>query len=199
VVECEFYNVNGWLDFDWIKIHTRDGSSHGIYANSAPIEINSHHVKLYLTVMRRMSNAFGTILLAGKDNSGSTCDTQINPDRYWKKDIPTPMQNWTATMKRGFVYPPSVTGAFSQYDVTSGWTGPPIVELMPGNLSGKVNSLPSFVRVTVQGIPTVFWDENDDEDCEEGKVTSRNDMVPVSLVFEACFEQPQQIIDRRGE
>jgi len=102
-------------------------------------------------------------------------------------------------MKRGFVYPPSVTGAFSQYDVTSGWTGPPIVELMPGNLSGKVNSLPSFVRVTVQGIPTVFWDENDDEDCEEGKVTSRNDMVPVSLVFEACFEQPQQIIDRRGE
>ena len=62
-----------------------------------------------------------------------------------------------------------------------------------------MSSVPSFVRVTVQGIPTVFWDENKDDDCEEDNVTNRNDMVPVSLVFEACFEQPLKMIERKDE
>lgn len=211
VVECDFYNGNGWLDFDWIKVHLRDGeklnyptqhsSSHGITSNSKPLQINSHHIKLYLTVMRRMSNVFGSILISGKDNnSTSGHDIQINPDKYWKKDVPTPMQHWRATIKRGFIYPPSVTGPFRQYDVTLGWTGPPIVELFPGKCGDDLMaSVPSFVRITLQGIPTVFWGKNKEDDGEEGDVTNRDDMVPVSLAFEACFEQLRDIMEKKDE
>jgi len=92
------------------------------------------------------------------------------------------------------VYPPSVTSTYSfdSYDQRGGgkesgeyWTGPPIVELISSN--GHViekNDNPSFVRVTLQGIPSVFWKE---EDCDAD--VRKDDMVPVSLVFEACFEQ----------
>jgi len=99
------------------------------------------------------------------------------------------------------------------------WTGPPIVELIPGTINdGKKNgdgriasaedddsdaaadgahnhdsntataagrkSNPSMVRVTLQGIPTVFWKDRNSSTSMEGS----EDMVPVSLVFEGCFE-----------
>ncbi len=74
------------------------------------------------------------------------------------------------------------------------WTGPPIVELISStggsggadcqtegdgdNDDDDDHDQPRFVRVTLQGIPSVFWKEEE----------WRDDMVPVSLVFEACFE-----------
>jgi len=43
---------------------------------------------------------------------------------------------------------------------------------------------PSFVRVTIQGIPSSFWKGKDTNSCND-----RGDMVPVSLVFEGCFQE----------
>ena len=113
------------------------------------------------------------------------------------------------------MYPPSAThgsyvNAFDSCDERGGkgrefWTGPPIVELVPVPKAnndahgpmGEENSVDvdvdanvgiqksdvSFVRVTLQGIPSVFWKE---EGCDSDNV--KDDMVPLSLVFEACFE-----------
>lgn len=98
------------------------------------------------------------------------------------------------------------------------WTGPPIVELIPArnrkhergmvmanelelegrdldhdgekegghDKSEKANeSNANFVRVTLQGIPSVFWQE---QESDSGIRVRKDDMVPLSLVFEACFE-----------
>lgn len=90
------------------------------------------------------------------------------------------------------------------------WTGPPIVELIPAyNFDGlgshktgeeqsswsmvgregqSGHACTNFVRVTLQGIPSVFWQE---QECDSGSLFRvRNDefnMIPLSLVFEACF------------
>jgi hypothetical protein len=96
------------------------------------------------------------------------------------------------------------------------WTGPPIVELIPArkrthgrgmvmvngleleleldgekegedshDKSEKEESNANFVRVTLQGIPSVFWQE---QESDSGVRVRKDDMVPLSLVFEACFE-----------
>uniref|UniRef100_A0A7S3Q2W7 Uncharacterized protein n=1 Tax=Chaetoceros debilis TaxID=122233 RepID=A0A7S3Q2W7_9STRA len=202
VVECDFYNGSGWLNFDWIKLHKRDGAtinhpcssltSNSFSKSSAPFEINHRHIKLYLTVMRRISMAFGTILIDGKSNcQSSSSDIQINPESYWKKSIPTPMQHWKATLTRDFVYPPLAPGASGHIDGMWGWTGPPIVELIPGHAStDDETAVPSTVRITVQGIPTVFWHRSSEEFCDKNNSSiTQDDMVAVSLVFEACFEK----------
>ena len=51
--------------------------------------------------------------------------------------------------------------------------------------SGKEESNANFVRVTLQGIPSVFWQE---QESDSGLRVRKDDMVPLSLVFEACFE-----------
>lgn len=43
----------------------------------------------------------------------------------------------------------------------------------------------NFVRVTLQGIPSVFWQE---QESDLGIHLRKDDMVPLSLVFEARFE-----------
>ena len=68
------------------------------------------------------------------------------------------------------------------------WTGPPIVELIPAKGEERRDR---FVRVTLQGIPSVFWKEDKDKDGDSsgsGSSVRKDDMVPLSLVFEACFE-----------
>jgi hypothetical protein len=93
------------------------------------------------------------------------------------------------------------------------WTNPPIVELIPscGNVmtsdtsstASLVNGkrAPSLVRVTIQGIPSSFWNGSDEssgtidsDDATNSRNSGsteneRDDMVPVSLVFEACFQE----------
>jgi len=51
--------------------------------------------------------------------------------------------------------------------------------------SEKEESNANFVRVTLQGIPSVFWQE---QESDSGLRVRKDDMVPLSLVFEACFE-----------
>mmetsp|Transcript_5965 Transcript_5965/g.6522 ORF Transcript_5965/g.6522 Transcript_5965/m.6522 type:complete len:94 (+) Transcript_5965:548-829(+) len=59
---------------------------------------------------------------------------------------------------------------------------------------------PSYVRITIQGIPSSFWKGNNNDETNQntsslslydGFTTSneRDDMVPVSLIFEACFQE----------
>ena len=131
------------------------------------------------------------------------------------------------------------------------WTNPPIIELIDTTSTNNVKSSvktddsitevsefgnhtkgPSFVRVTIQGIPSFFWKHHTsntkhgtsstitttsaastEEDCENQIKTTtksggnmpdgergnndRDDTVPISLIFEACFHdeggQRQQI------
>jgi hypothetical protein len=195
VVECKFSNGKGKLDFDWIKVRTRDNEETGrdISLTSSSLSSLHHSLLMYLTVMNRISTTFGTILTASHSSAYSSFhEHSITSERYWKKDILAPITYWRVTMKRGFVYPPSAT-VFSTALVEDmggkgDWTGPPIVELVrgkplgdSGNVIGPI--LPSRVKITLQGIPTVFWKEN------EGKDSCKKDMVPISLCFEACFEQ----------
>jgi hypothetical protein len=173
--------------------------------------------ELYLTVMNRISTTFGTIL---QTQPPPTPSSNINTDKYWKRDILNPMSCWRATFRRGFVYPPSATStSFDSFlnahdgKVKEGrefWTGPPIVELIPAynfNVLGSEKSRQeeaslgierhgqmgnscstNFVRVTLQGIPSMFWQE---QECDSGSLFRvRKDefnMIPLSLVFEACF------------
>jgi hypothetical protein len=177
-----------------------------------PKMIENQSEQLYLAVMNRISTTLGTILLTQPPPNSPN----VNTDKYWKKDISSPMSHWRVTFKRGFVYPPSVTSAYSfdSYDQRGAgekrrgeyWTGPPIVELIsskPSSPSGQVEEQqqqqegvvekksgvevpPNFVKVTLQGIPSVFWKAKE-EDCDSD--VRKDDMVPISLVFEACFEQ----------
>ena len=281
--------------------------------NTTTNQINKihHSMELYMTVMKRLSCAFGTILQSSPPQSTTTTpftsssssssitntnddnnnvnnnsvtsttsntnneedkstseelednddhhnknENNITNENYWQHDKPLPIKSWKATIKRGFVHPPSATmyttpdkkirmrnnnSSFGQ------WTNPPILELFPGYCgdgmidtssdSGRDSSGsneknvnkqmrgPSFVRVTIQGIPSSFWnhdeeirhnhhdehndvDNNDRNNTEEEngedsmntrqsahssrstntkKAGLRDDMVPISLVFEACF------------
>lgn len=200
VVECTFSSDTGKLSFDWIKLRKRDNTV-AKYAISNDRQSQSE--QLYLAVMNRMSTTLGKILLTQPLPNSPT----INADRYWKKDISTPISHWRATFKRGFVYPPSATSSYSfdSCDHRGGgkgrgeyWTSPPIVELIPRNGGVHEHDMnveeegeggnPSFVRVTLQGIPSIFWkEENRNSD------VIKDDMVPVSLVFEARFE-PEKIV-----
>jgi len=208
VVECSFSNDTGKLNFDWIKVRKRDNT---IAKYPMPKMIENQSEQLYLAVMNRISTTLGTILLTQPPPNSPN----VNTDKYWKKDISSPMSHWRVTFKRGFVYPPSVTSAYSfdSYDQRGAgekrrgeyWTGPPIVELIsskPSSPSGQVEEQqqqegvvekksgvevpPNFVKVTLQGIPSVFWKAKE-EDCDSD--VRKDDMVPISLVFEACFEQ----------
>lgn len=60
-------------------------------------------------------------------------------------------------------------------------------ELEQSDKERKDDSLSNanFVRVTLQGIPSVFWKE---QESDSGVHLRKDDMVPLSLVFEACFE-----------
>ena len=112
---------------------------------------------------------------------------------YWKKDIQNPMSRWRATIKRGFDFPPNATSNSFDAESHGGivknegefWTGHPIVELVPhwarkhhdgGNDHFCDNA--SLVRVTLQGIPS-------------GLHVRKDDMVPLSLVFEAFFQSDE--------
>lgn len=192
IVECSFSSDTGRLDFDWINLRKRNNTIAKLsMSNDRPNESE----QLYLAVMNRISTTLGTVLLTQPLPNSPI----INTDKYWKKDISSPMSRWRVTFKRGFVYPPSATSSYSfdSCDQRGGgkergefWTTPPIVELISGHgtngndLEKPHESNPSFVKVTLQGIPSVFWEE---EEC--GSDARKDDMVPVSLVFEARFEQ----------
>lgn len=196
VVECEFNNVSGWLKFDCVKVQERDGKrfKYPFNYSAEQSEDLERSIELYLTVMKRISNAFGKILISGPNSYG---EIQITPDNYWKKEIPTPMRYWSVTLKRGFVQPSSVARAQTNVDATSGWTCPPTVQLIPGiDASGHKNRFQGFVKVIVQGIPSVFWkDVNEDEDwCGEMINKKRKHMVPISLCFEASFGHSEDSI-----
>lgn len=140
--------------------------------------------------MNRISTTFGTILIASEASATSSFhEHSITSERYWKKDILTPIGRWNVSMKRGFVYPPSAsvfsTALVEEMGGKGEWTGPPIVELIRGKTTANNSdpSEPSRVRISLQGIPTVFWQKN------EGKDSCQKDMVPISMCFEACFEQ----------
>lgn len=175
-----------------IKVRTRDNeeTSRDISLSSSSLH---HSLLMYLTVMNRISTTFGTILTSSQASAYSSFhEHSITSERYWKKDILTPIRYWKVTMKRGFVYPPSATVFSTALIEDMGgkgeWTGPPIVELVRGKPLGDNGDvmgphLPSRVKITLQGIPTVFWQEH------EGKDSCKKDMVPISLCFEACFEQ----------
>ena len=116
------------------------------------------------------------------------------------------------------------------------WTNPPIVELIDSTNQSMAGRGPSFVRVTIQGIPSFFWNESssttststtatatttastdihaeevgtassdkdkeredsgdsgdDGADRKNGLEFDRDDMVPISLVFEACFHNGEK-------
>jgi hypothetical protein len=104
------------------------------------------------------------------------------------------------------------------------WTNPPIVELIDTATSSSSSSFssnsnydnmsgrgPSLVRVTIQGIPSYFWNTKDinNHDVESSNDTTdnggqkvmgdRNGMVPISLVFEAYFhESTDDIAEKLG-
>ncbi len=336
-----------------MKIRNREGNQYTIpyplqqqqqQHHTIPSNNDIHHsMDLYLTVMKRLSRAFGTILQSSPLSPSPPSSTNTNEEgkreeditnkSYWKHDKPLPIKFWKTTMKRGFEYPPSATmyttttfslddddddgdignmskkqssgssthtsttthdydGSKHNHDgVTNSkenplprlkssnfnnnnnsnerrtmrrssrfgqWTNPPIVELFPGN--GMIETMnsnggddddddnnnnnlnheqmrgPSFVRVTIQGIPSSFWNheeetrytreelqvghhnhDGDDRKNNEGRsgedsdgklvgsdgagstsslrmssekkktAVLRDDMVPISLVFEACF------------
>lgn len=204
VVECVFHNDSKRLDFDGVQARTRDNvifhhPQTTAFSNSSLLARFNADQELYLTVMNRFSTTFGTIL---QTQPPPTPSSNINTDKYWKRDILNPMSCWRATFRRGFVYPPSATStSFDSFlnahdgKVKEGrefWTGPPIVELFPAynfNVGQMGNSCSTnFVRVTLQGIPSVFWQE---QECDSGSLFRvRKDefnMIPLSLVFEACF------------
>lgn len=192
VVECKFRNDKGKLDFAWIQARTRDNdeTKRDIGLTSPTLAPLHHSLLMYLTVMNRIATTFGTILTASEASATSSFhEHSITSERYWKKDILTPIKHWNVSMKRGFVYPPSAsvfsTALVEEMDGKGEWTGPPIVELIRGKAMRTDSDPmePSRVRISLQGIPTVFWEKH------EGKDSCQKDMVPISMCFEACFEQ----------
>ena len=162
---------NPLLDDERIRIKTSD-SQNGSYPwpihqpDRSIHDDLQHGMKLYLTVMSRISTVFGAVL---KDDTSN-----IGMDRVRCRH-----KYWSAELKRGYVYPPGVTTDSGRGE---GWTSPPIVELIQsdrdidGSTSEK-SEAPNFVRITLQGIPSSFWKE-----------PKSSDMTPVSMIFEACFQ-----------
>lgn len=208
VIESIFLNKTGRLDFDWVKIRKRNGTTFNLDSTNKQHHRNlnnlQHELTLYLTVMSRISTTFGTILQTQPTNESYRESLAVTNDKYWKNDILTPMKYWKTTFKRGFVYPPSRSASaavFARYDLGVNelnhgrdlWTGPPIVELIPSQSSSSSSvhendgdDKPNMVRVILQGIPTVFW--KDDGFGGSAATGGDSDMVPVSLVFESCFK-----------
>lgn len=219
IVECNFFNDTKELQFEGIKVRSRDNVilHHPQSKSFYPfLESFNSDQELYLTVMNRISTTFGTILQTQPPPVPSSI---INTDKYWKRDILNPMSCWRATFRRGFVYPPSATStSFDSFimnthdgKVKEGrefWTGPPIVELIPscgpfvlgsheetnniddmdGTIAQDRDEGRSIVKVTIQGIPSVFWQEQDSD--SGSRNMGKDDMIPLSLVFEACFHNP---------
>ena len=123
-------------------------------------------MQLYLTVMSRISTVFGAVL---NDETNVGTNRMRYPHKYWSAEI-----------KRGYIYPPGIPTDSGRGE---GWTSPPIVELIQSEraidntLPVENSEVPSFVRITLQGIPSSFW-----------RNRKADDMVPVSMVFEACFK-----------
>jgi hypothetical protein len=161
-------------------------------------------------------NGNGTTNAAGRvsTNSDESADEDVNASSNNSSTIENGSKQYRSCNKGG--------GRRSSYGE---WTNPPIVELIPGcgeiMTSSSENGTsttrgPSFVRVTIQGIPSSFWNDKDgsssngnnsngsDDDSSRGETNSidkgyqsnngncgsdRDDMVPVSLIFEACFQE----------
>jgi hypothetical protein len=126
-------------------------------------------MELYLTVMSRISTVFGAVL------------KEDTPNNAGRNRIKCQHKYWSVELKRGYMYPPGVTANSGR---GGGWTSPPIVELIQserdidGGSTSENSEVPSFVRITLQGIPSSFWKED-----------KSRDMTPVSMIFEACFQQ----------
>jgi len=177
IAECSVRNgtAPGELGFEWIRIRTSDGQNGSypwpIHQRDPSIHDDLQHgMELYLTVMSRLSTVFGAVLKE---------DTPNNPGR---NRIKCQHKYWSVELKRGYMYPPGVTANSGR---GGGWTSPPIVELIQserdtidGGSTSENSEVPSFVRITLQGIPSSFWKED-----------KSSDMTPVSMIFEACFQQ----------
>jgi len=231
VEELFFQSVNDddrvensdWLDFDFMKIRTKDGT---LKSTPWPFILNhnnkkyeqsreelydlQHNLRIYLTVMARVSSAFINL----NQQIPTSIDTSISSTTNTNTVIkPTA---WKAEILKGFVYPPSATIFSTAFwndgeDCSSGQriadlTSPPIVELEynidPSSISavggvGEINSNRTVVRITLQGIQSEGIENmnkatnsatDNDRNVSVGGSTGGRGMVPVSLIFEASFQ-----------
>jgi len=168
-----------------------------------------HNLHLYLTVMTRITSAFAdltksppSILLS------STTATTGGGGSSSSGGLAKPI-TWKTELLKGFVYPPSATIFSTAFwndgeDCSSGQrigdlTSPPIVEIDyvendDGGGNSSINGsdgglTKTVVRITLQGIHSGGLEimEDGDEFREVRGGGSSQGMVPVSLVFEACF------------
>lgn len=163
-----------------------------------------HNLHIYLTVMNRITSAFADLTKSPKSTPHSPTTTGgVNSSNSCSSGFPKPT-SWKAELLKGFVYPPSATIFSTAFlnvgeNYSSGQriedlTSPPIVELDyedncvdgdDGNSSGRLAKM--VVRITLQGIHSEGEEMMDDGGRGTGGGTSSRGMVPVSLVFEACF------------
>jgi len=211
--QLQFQCVQARTRDNVITHHTQSTCSNSLLAR-----FNTNQ-ELYLAVMNRISTTFGTILQTQPPPAPSSIINTdkywkrdiLNPMSCWRATFRRGFVYPPSATSTSF------DSFLNAHDgkVKEGrefWTGPPIVELIPAcrfdglgthktgegksslsvarnGQSGNTFTNTNFVRVTLQGIPSVFWQEQ--EECDSGssfRVRKEEfNMIPLSLVFEACF------------
>jgi len=209
VDECFLRGDGDSLALDCMTIRTRDGKYESV---PWPIVLNNtnhlnnfelqneteelqHSLQIYLTVMTRIASAFAD-LTKPNDTEPNHSNITLNDDYdlTLTSTFARPT-SWKADLLKGFVYPPSATIFSTAFwndgeDCSSGQrisdlTSPPIVQLTcEENEDGGMKSV---VRVTLQGIHSGRMELMEDDGSDSRAGDMGRGMVPVSLVFEACF------------
>lgn len=189
--EVGFYNFDGRLDVDWMRIRNSKGK-HSVApwprrCTAKHLEDAwrdyEHRLQLYLTVMNRIASTFGLILGLSdhqnkKKNEPFPLDFPLIPLEQMENNCThdhmdtilfgterASLRHWNVSFLRGdsrLHYPRL------NIDPDAGTLGPPLVELSKGGfgygmgLSSSSKFAPAHVRVVMQGFPSPFVDIKDE-------------------------------------
>lgn len=175
--ECSFHNFHGDLQFDWMRVRSRDGTNKAVAWPPAISKLDEselqHQMDLYLAVMNRLVSTLGLVLTEKKNDSSESSlpDTPDENDDFVavsssSSSLAAP-RHWNAEILRGAAYPQHLL------PTPEGYEGPlPIVEWNPR----KGSAAPGYVNIRLQGTAAA-----------PAKGLRRKKREPVTLLFDACF------------
>lgn len=228
--EISFGNCyDGSLDFNVLRVRSRIGDNDpqtwpllkenwmpsGEYQGKSYMESWEHRMQLYLTVMNRLSRAFGGMIDPAIESTDSKfISTDLPEQDSSDKDgfvedqnndmdaeavaasnkLDFDLRSWNASFMRGLAFPPNMIpdcqlgpllGRSTGFESRAGYVSPPIVEL---NQSVGSVACPTHVRVTIQGTPSAS--------AAGSRIISSNRAVirrkrvsPITLVFDGKFSR----------
>lgn len=215
--EISFGNCyDGSLDFNILRVRSRVGDNDPHpwpfvaenWIQSKPyMESWEHRMQLYLTVMNRISRAFGGMIdptieatdsklistdLPGPDSDQDEVDVGDKDTNATKLDFD--LRSWNAGFMRGLAFPPNMIpdcqlgpllGRSTGFESRAGYVSPPIVEL---NQSVGSVACPTHVRITIQGTPSASAAGSRIVSSNRA-VVRRKRVSPITLVFDCKFSR----------